>query len=90
MTNAAAYMLYGTQKERLLTFPCLIVDFNRFSATSSNFSQKTFHPRCRRCFSHKLCSLLRTFLTDSAFYVSVEDPRPRFSDSAFKLYYSFQ
>ena len=26
MTNAAAYMLYGTQKERLLTFPCLIVN----------------------------------------------------------------
>ena len=38
MTNADAYMLYGAQKERLLTFPCLIVDFNRFSATSSNFS----------------------------------------------------
>ena len=38
MTNADAYMLYGAQKERLLTFPYLIVDFNRFSATSSNFS----------------------------------------------------
>ena len=38
MTNADVYMLYGTQKERLFTFPCLIVDFNRFSATSSNFS----------------------------------------------------
>ena len=38
MTNADAYMLYGTQKERLLTFPCLKVDFNRSSATSSNCS----------------------------------------------------
>ena len=38
MTNADAYMLYGAQKERLSTFPWLIVDLNRFSATSSNFS----------------------------------------------------
>ena len=38
MTNADAYMSYGAQKERLLTFACLIVDFNCFSATSSNFS----------------------------------------------------
>ena len=38
MTNADAYMLYGAQKARLSTFPWLIVDFNRFSATSSNFS----------------------------------------------------
>ena len=30
MTNADAYLLYGSQKERLLTFPYLIVDFNRF------------------------------------------------------------
>ena len=37
MTNADAYMLYGAQKERLSTFPWLIVDLNRFSATSSNF-----------------------------------------------------
>ena len=79
MTNADG--IYGTQKERHLTLPCLKVEFDGSSATSIvTARRKVISSSLSSLFTEEALLYSTEFFNRQSF-ISIEDLiRPRFSD----------
>ena len=64
-----------------------MVAYERFDYSNFSIVEKSFHPDYRRCLLH-IAFLPSAEISNRQSFISIDDPRPRFSDSAFKPAYS--
>ena len=68
-------------------FAFWVVAYERFDYSNFSIVENSFHPDYRRCLLH-IALLPSADISNRQSFISIDDPRPRFSDSAFKLAYS--
>ena len=68
-------------------FAFWVVAYERFDYSNFSIVENSFHPDYRRCLLH-IALLPSADISNQQSFISIDDPRPRFSDSAFKLAYS--
>ena len=64
-------------------FAFLVVAYERFDYSNFSIVEKSFHPDYRRCLLH-IAFLPSAEISNRQSFILIDDPRPRFSDSAFK------
>ena len=68
-------------------FAFWLVAYERFDCNNFSIVENSFHPDYRRCLLH-IALLPSADISNRQSFISIDDPRPRFSDSAFKPAYS--